>query len=185
LRGGRAQRSDKVFTSAVDYLVREQEPDGCWFGRWGTNYIYGTWSALIALDAAGLDKASTIIRRAAQWLLSKQREDGGWGEDGSSYWPGQPKGEGKVSTPSQTAWALLALMAAGEVDHPAVARGVSYLIATQNEQGLWDEDSYTAVGFPRVFYLRYHGYKAFFPLWALARYRNLQQGHVAQIKSGM
>ena len=153
----------------------EQEPEGCWFGRWGTNYIYGTWSALIALDAAEIDKSLPAIRRAARWLISKQRQDGGWGEDGASYWSGQPKGEGKASTPSQTAWALLGLMAAGEIDHPAVARGIDYLIATQNKNGLWDEAFYTAVGFPRVFYLRYHGYKAFFPLWALARYRNLQK----------
>src|SRR6185312_9936851 len=122
---------NKAFTRAIDYLIREQEPEGCWFGRWGTNYIYGTWSALLALNAAGIDKSSPTVRRAVRWLLSKQREDGGWGEDGGSYWPGQPKGECSVSTPSQTAWALLGLMAAGEVDHPSVARGVDHLIKSQ------------------------------------------------------
>jgi squalene-hopene/tetraprenyl-beta-curcumene cyclase len=160
-------------SGALAFLRREQEAEGSWFGRWGTNYIYGTWSALCGLNAAGVDPAMPEIRRAVDWLLACQRNDGGWGEDGASYWPDQPHGEGKVGTPSQTSWALLALMAAGEVNHPAVARGVDYLVETQSADGLWDEASYTAVGFPRVFYLRYHGYRAFFPLWALARYRNI------------
>jgi squalene-hopene/tetraprenyl-beta-curcumene cyclase len=162
--------------AAVGYLLREQESDGAWFGRWGTNYIYGTWSALCALAAAGVSRTAPAFRRAIQWLLARQRPDGGWGEDGASYWPDRPRGEGKESTASQTAWALLALMAAGEVDHPAVARGIGYLLAIQRPHGLWDEPWYTAVGFPRVFYLRYHGYRAYFPLWALARYRNLRRG---------
>src|SRR5258707_2661289 len=151
-------------SGALAFLRREQEAEGSWFGRWGTNYIYGTWSALCGLNAAGVDPAMPEIRRAVDWLLACQRNDGGWGEDGASYWPDQPHGEGKVGTPSQTSWALLALMAAGEVNHPAVARGVDYLVETQSADGLWDEASYTAVGFPRVFYLRYHGYRAFFPL---------------------
>jgi len=176
---------EKALPSAVAYLLREQEPEGCFFGRWGTNYIYGTWSALVALRAACFDKSSPVMRRAAQWLISKQRDDGGWGEDGASYWPDQPKGEGKQSTPSQTAWALLGLMAAGEKDHASVARGINYLITTQNKDGLWDEAFYTAVGFPRVFYLRYHGYKAFFPLWALARYRNLRREGAQRVIYGM
>ncbi|MGE3623850.1 MAG: squalene--hopene cyclase [Bdellovibrionales bacterium] len=178
-------RKDEQFARAVDYLIKEQEPEGCWFGRWGTNYVYGTWSALVALDAAGVARNSPVMRRAVDWLVSKQRSDGGWGEDGASYWHGQPKGEGKASTPSQTAWALLGLIAAGEANHPAVESGISYLIATQNDHGLWDEDLYTAVGFPRVFYLRYHGYKAFFPLWALARYRNVRQGRKSNVNLGM
>ncbi len=172
--GSRGSRG--ALEAGLAYLARVQERDGSWFGRWGTNYIYGTWSALIALDAAGVAKTAPMVRRAAEWLLSKQRDDGGWGEDGASYWPGAPHGEGKASTASQTAWALLGLMAAGEVNHPAVARGVRYLLATQRPHGLWDEPWYTAVGFPRVFYLRYHGYRAYFPLWALARYRNLRRG---------
>ncbi len=177
--------SPAALASGLDYLRRAQEADGSWFGRWGTNYIYGTWSALVALKAAGVEKTSPMVRRAADWLLAKQRSDGGWGEDGASYWPDVPHGEGKASTPSQTAWALLALMAAGEVDHPAVGRGVRYLLATQQASGRWDEPWYTAVGFPRVFYLRYHGYRAYFPLWALARYRNLRGGKGADATFGM
>ncbi len=169
---------------ALDYLLREQEPEGCWFGRWGTNYIYGTWSVLAALNAVGLPREHPAIRRAVAWLLAKQRADGGWGESGASYWADRPKGEGPASTPSQTAWALLGLMAAGEVDHPATARGIEYLIAEQAPQGLWEEKEYTAVGFPRVFYLRYHGYAAFFPLFALARYRNLSAGNSRHVAFG-
>jgi squalene-hopene/tetraprenyl-beta-curcumene cyclase len=175
----------QALSIGIDYLRREQESDGSWFGRWGTNYIYGTWSVLVALNGAGVDKADPMIRRAVDWLLSKQRPDGGWGEDGRSYWKYQPGGEGKASTPSQTAWALLALMAAGEATHPAVARGIGYLAATQQAHGLWDEEDFTAVGFPRVFYLRYHGYCAFFPLWALARYRNLSSGNQVTYRHGL
>ena len=165
----------------VAYLLKEQEADGSWFGRWGTNYIYGTWSALCALNAAGLDHQHQSFRRAVDWLLSRQREDGGWGEDGRSYWSDQPRGTAPYSTPSQTAWAVLAMMAAGEVHHPAVARGIDYLMNARNQDGIWDEEEYTAVGFPKVFYLRYHGYKHYFPLWALARYRNLRQGNSGRV----
>ena len=174
-------RTDPVAKEGVAYILAEQEQDGSWFGRWGTNYVYGTWSALCALNAAGLDHGLPAIRKAVTWLESKQRADGGWGEDGRSYWDGQPRGEGPVSTPSQTAWAVLGLMAAGEGDSPAVRRGVEYLLRTRSEEGLWDEEHYTAVGFPRVFYLRYHGYRAFFPLWALARYRNLTSGNAGPV----
>ncbi len=163
--------------AGIRYLRREQEADGSWFGRWGTNYIYGTWSVLAALNATGIEKSDPMIRRAVNWLLSKQRADGGWGEDGRSYWPDQKRGEARTGTVSQTAWALLALMAAGEAGHRAVARGVAYLLATQQPHGLWDEELFTAVGFPRVFYLRYHGYRAYFPLWALARYRTLSESN--------
>lgn len=155
------------------------------FKHRGTNYIYGTWSVLCALNAIGVLPSDPMVQKAVAWLVSKQRTDGGWGEDGTSYWADKPKGEGPVSTPAQTAWAVLALMAAGEVDHPSVVRGVQYLTDTQTEGGLWDETYYTAVGFPRVFYLRYHGYKAFFPVWALARYRNLQQSNALQVMHGM
>ncbi len=175
------RHKDVVAHEGVDYLLREQEADGSWFGRWGTNYIYGTWSSLAALNAAGLTHDHPAYRKAVRWLESKQREDGGWGEDGRSYWTGQPPGEGTVSTPSQTAWAVLGLMAAGEVASPAVARGIDYLIRTRNAEGLWDEEHYTAVGFPRVFYLRYHGYRQFFPVWALARYRNLTTGNAGPV----
>jgi squalene-hopene/tetraprenyl-beta-curcumene cyclase len=126
-----------------------------------------------------------MIRKAADWLASIQNTDGGWGEDAVSYRLDYRGWEAAPSTASQTAWALLALMAAGEVDHPTVARGVEYLIATQNENGLWDESRYTATGFPRVFYLRYHGYSKFFPLWALARYRNLRDTNSRVVGVGM
>ncbi|WP_420241817.1 squalene--hopene cyclase [Roseiterribacter gracilis] len=166
---------DAAVARAVQYLRNEQEEDGSWFGRWGSNYVYGTWSVLCALNAAGVPSDDPCVRKAAAWLASRQRADGGWGEDGHSYYEGKPTGAAEVSTASQTAWAVLGLMAAGEVDHPAVARGVEYLVDTQNDAGGWDERHYTAVGFPRVFYLRYHGYAAYFPLWALARYRSLQR----------
>jgi squalene-hopene/tetraprenyl-beta-curcumene cyclase len=174
-----------AMSSALAYLMREQEADGSWFGRWGTNYIYGTWSVLSALNAAGADPTAPAIRRAVDWLTARQRSDGGWGETGDSYYPGEPHGEAPYSAASQTAWALLALMAAGEVDHPAVARGIAYLIATQDRDGNWDEPWYTAVGFPRVFYLRYHGYRAFFPLWALARYRRLSLANSRRVPFGL
>ena len=160
----------------VAYLRDQQEEDGSWFGRWGTNYIYGTWSVLTALNAARIPVDDPAVRRGIDFLLRTQRDDGGWGEDCESY-AGTPPGEYYESLPSQTAWALLGLMAAGEVGHPAVARGVAYLQSVQGQDGLWREASYNAVGFPRVFYLKYHGYPRFFPLMALARYRNLIRGN--------
>ncbi len=172
-----------VIARALDYLRREQEPDGSWFGRWGTNYIYGTWSVLCALNAAGLEPSDPAVRRAADWLLAHQRPDGGWGEDEESY-ADAPPGTYKESVPSQTAWALLGLMAAGEADHPAVVRGVAWLADRQRADGEWDEAPYTAVGFPRVFYLRYDGYRLFFPLLALARYRNLRRGNSRRVAFG-
>jgi squalene-hopene/tetraprenyl-beta-curcumene cyclase len=178
-------KDDPAVARAIDYLRREQEADGSWYGRWGTNYIYGTWSALCALNAVGIEHSAPEIRRAVDWLLAQQHPDGGWGEGGESYYAGVAKSPKVVSTASQTAWAVLGLMAAGEVDHPAVARGVDFLTRTQNGEGLWDEQSYTAVGFPRVFYLRYHGYRAFFPLWAVSRYRNLTRGNSKTVAWGM
>jgi len=171
--------------AAIAYLRDGQEPDGSWFGRWGTNYVYGTWSVLAAFNSAGIAPDSSEVRRAVGWLLARQHKDGGWGEGGESYFPGAPHGDAPYSTPSQTAWALLALMAAGEASHPAVARGIAYLIDSQDQDGNWDEPWYTAVGFPRVFYLRYHGYRAFFPLWALARYRRLSRGNSQQVPFGI
>ena len=172
-----------VMVRALDFLTREQAADGSWFGRWGTNYIYGTWSVLCALNAAGLPHRDPRIRRAADWLLSVQRDDGGWGEDEESY-AGAPPGRYTSSTPSQTAWAVLGLMAAGEADHPAVARGIDYLVATRRRDGEWDEQPYTAVGFPRVFYLRYHGYRLYFPLLALARYRSARRTNTTRVTFG-
>ena len=177
-------RSHPVVARGLDYLRAEQEDDGSWYGRWGTNYIYGTWSVLCALNAAGDDPSAPHIRKAVDWLVAQQREDGGWGEDGATY-DNTRRGEVKESTASQTAWAVMGLMAAGEVDHPAVERGVRYLLDQPREGAEWDEPWFTAVGFPRVFYLRYHGYSAYFPLWALARYRNLARSNSKRVAHGM
>jgi squalene-hopene/tetraprenyl-beta-curcumene cyclase len=174
-----------VVAAAITYFNAEQEADGSWFGRWGTNYIYGTWSVLAALNSVGVPANSPEVRRALDWLLSRQHEDGGWGESGESYWPRASHGDAPCSTASQTAWALLAMMAAGKVGHPAVVRGIEYLINRQNHEGIWDEPWFTAVGFPRVFYLRYHGYRVFFPLWALARYRRLVAGNSRKVPFGI
>ncbi len=174
---------DPVMAKALAYLRREQEKDGSWFGRWGTNYIYGTWSVLCALNAAGLGPDDPAVKRAADWLVSVQREDGGWGEDEETY-ADAPPGKHKESTASQTAWAVLGLMAAGAVDHPAVARGIEYLSQTQRQDGEWTELPYTAVGFPRVFYLRYHGYRLYFPLLAMARFQNLKRGNTREVAYG-
>nr|UXE44787.1 squalene--hopene cyclase [uncultured bacterium] len=174
---------DPVMGRALAYLRREQEAEGSWFGRWGTNYIYGTWSVLCAFNAAGVSADDPAVRRAVAWLCSVQREDGGWGEDEETY-RDAPHGRYQESTPSQTSWALLGLMAAGEVDNPAVARGIDYLMNTQRADGEWREVPYNAVGFPRVFYLRYHGYRWYFPLMALARYRNLRRGNTRRVAFG-
>ena len=168
---------------ALAYLRREQEPNGSWFGRWGTNFIYGTWSVLCALNAAGIPAGDAAVRRAVDWLISVQREDGGWGEDEESY-ADAPPGVYKAPTPSQTAWAVLGLMAAGEADNKAVARGIAFLARTQRSDGEWDEKPYTAVGFPKVFYLKYHGYRLYFPLLALARYRTLSRGNTKRVGFG-
>ncbi len=173
----------KVLRRALDFLRREQEADGSWFGRWGTNHIYGTWSVLCALNAAGVPHEDAMVGRAVGFLLDTQREDGGWGEDEESY-AAAPHGRYAESTPSQTAWALLGLMAAGQTDHASVARGIAWLQRTQRAGGEWTELPYTAVGFPRVFYLRYHGYRLFFPLLALARYRNLLRGNTRRVAFG-
>ena len=166
------------------FLLDEQEANGSWFGRWGTNYIYGTWSVLCAFNAAGENPGAPHIRRAVEWLERRQRDDGGWGEDCASYRPDR-RDEAKASTPSQTAWALLALMAAGEVQGDAVRRGIDYLLDAPRQGGMWREDYHNAVGFPRVFYLKYHGYGLYFPFWALARYRRLTTGNSAATSYGM
>ena len=176
--------TDPALKRGVAFLKKEQEADGAWFGRWGTNYIYGTWSVLNALNAVGEDMQAPYIRKAVDWLLTHQNADGGWGEDGATYWA-ERRYECKASTPSQTAWAVLALMAAGEVDHPAVKRGVKFLLNHPREGSKWSETLFTAVGFPKVFYLRYDGYSRYFPLWALARYRNLQDSNSKTVSYGI
>jgi squalene-hopene/tetraprenyl-beta-curcumene cyclase len=174
-----------VLSRALDFLRRSQEADGSWYGRWGMNYIYGTWSVLAALNAAGVNSQATEIRRAVAWLVAKQNDDGGWGETGESYALEDRVRERAASTASQTAWALLGLMAAGEVRNPAVARGIDWLLQREDADGFWREPQFTATGFPRVFYLRYHGYAKFFPFWALARYRNLTQSGERCVRFGM
>jgi squalene-hopene/tetraprenyl-beta-curcumene cyclase len=175
--------------AAINYLRRTQFAEGSWYGRWGLNYIYGTWSVLCALNAAGIRHDDPMLQKAAGWLASIQNADGGWGEDATSYRLDYKQFDGGFdggpSTASQTAWALLGLMAAGEVENPAVARGIEYLMTTQTQKGVWDEQRHTATGFPRVFYLRYHGYSKFFPLWALARYRNLRNTNSRVVGVGM
>jgi squalene-hopene/tetraprenyl-beta-curcumene cyclase len=139
---------------------------------------------LLALNAVGEDPAAPYVRKAVEWLMSRQRKDGGWGEDCASYWQ-EHNGEVKASTPSQTAWAVLGLMAVGEVDSEHVDRGIDHLLAAPRDGGKWHETFYNAVGFPRVFYLSYHGYSGYFPLWAIARYRNLRQGNARTTMYGM
>jgi len=170
---------------AVEFLRQNQEVDGSWYGRWGMNYIYGTWSVLCALSIVGVSPKAPEIRRAVSWLNAAQNDDGGWGETGDSYGPEYRGYERAPSTPSQTAWALLGLMAADEVRNSAVRRGVEYLLHRQSADGFWHEPQFTATGFPRVFYLRYHGYSKFFPLWALARYRNLARAGERRLRFGM
>ena len=182
---GETRETSAALARGIDALLSDQEEDGGWFGRWGMNYIYGTWSALCALAAVGEDLRSEPVRRAVTWLIRIQNADGGWGESGDSYRLDHGEIEPSPSTASQTSWALLGLMAAGEADHPAVARGIAHLAATQSEDGFWSEPFHTATGFPRVFYLRYHGYSKFFPLWALARYRNLKRGNSRAAIFGM
>jgi len=163
-----------VVARAHEYLKREQEPDGSWFGRWGVNYVYGTSGVLRALEAAGFG-SSARSERAADWLVRVQNADGGFGETILSYYDPARKGEGK-STASQTAWGLIGLLATLGPTAPAVERAVDWLISHQNEDGTWDEDAFTGTGFPRVFYLKYHLYRNSFPLYALARYDNLRNG---------
>ncbi len=157
------------------YLRAQQEPDGSWFGRWGTNYIYGTWSVLSAAEQCGFDPGAEWIRRAVRWLKSCQNGDGGWGESNGTYYPDGPSAGAGPSTPCQTAWAIMGLLCAGECDAPETLAGVRYLLAQQRDDGLWDSPYFNAPGFPRVFYLKYHGYYAYFPLWALARFTRSQR----------
>ena len=182
---GERPGANPMLRAAVDYLRDTQLRDGSWYGRWGMNYIYGTWSALCALNAAGVKPDSDLVCNAADWLAGIQNPDGGWGEDGTSYKLGYRGYERAPSTASQTAWALMGLMAAGRTDDEAVARGIAYLASTQNQDGFWTESRFTATGFPRVFYLRYHGYRRYFPLWALARYRTLKSGNSRAVAFGM
>jgi len=175
----------QALAKGLAFLRRTQEADGSWYGRWGMNYVYGTWSVLCALHAAGIDRHAREVRRAVTWLFAAQNEDGGWGETADSYDLDYRGHERAPSTPSQTAWALLGLLTVGEERSAAVERGVDFLLRRQGADGFWREPQFTATGFPRVFYLRYHGYARFFPLWALARYRNLTQSNERLAHCGM
>lgn len=155
---------------ALGFLKKEQCADGSWFGRWGVNYIYGTWQVLRGLHSVHEDMRSDYVEAAARWLRSIQNQDGGWGESCLSYDDPAHKGRGP-STPSQTAWALMGLFAAGDFSSSAVRRGVSYLLEKQNDAGGWVEKEWTGTGFPRVFYLKYHLYPLYFPLMALGMYQ--------------
>ncbi|MFL5328005.1 MAG: squalene--hopene cyclase [Gemmataceae bacterium] len=154
---------------AIEFLRRTQEPDCGWPGRWGVNYIYGTWQVLQGLAAIGFDTTDLMVRRAAEWLKRVQQPSGAWGESCASYDDRSLAGVG-APTASQTAWALLGLIAAGEADSPAVEAGVDWIVKTQKSDGMWQEDHFTGTGFPKVFYLKYHYYALYFPLMTLARY---------------
>lgn len=154
---------------AINFLKEQQEADGSWFGRWGVNYIYGTSTVLMGLQAIGEDPSQPYIRKAAQWLMSKQNRDGGWGESCLSYEDDSYRGVGN-STPSQTAWALLGLIAAGQAKNPQAFSGAHYLLNSQRPDGSWQEEEFTGTGFPKVFYLKYHMYRLYFPLMALAKF---------------
>jgi squalene-hopene/tetraprenyl-beta-curcumene cyclase len=158
---------------AVTFLTRRQEADGTWYGRWGCNYIYGTWLALRGLERVAVDLSQERWQRAAAWLRRHQNEDGGWGELPRSYDDASSKGSGP-STPSQTAWALMGLAAAGDSRSSSVRRGVRYLLENQLYDGSWQDAYWTGTGFPKVFYLRYHLYATYFPLWALSEYAAAQ-----------
>lgn len=165
-------RNHSAVVQALDFLKAEQEPEGPWWGRWGVNYIYGTWSVFGGLEAIGEDMNQPYIRKAVNWLKSKQNLDGGWGEVCESYDDRSLMGCGP-STPSQTGWALLSLFAAGEIHSSAASLGVGYLVTTQKQDGSWDEDAFTGTGFPKFFMIKYHIYRNCFPLTALGRYRRL------------
>ena len=179
-------RSDRRVERAVEFVFSQQEPDGSWFGRWGVNYVYGTFLVLQGLEAIGVDHDEPRVQRAAGWLRAVQNSDGGWGETCVTYDEPSMRGLGP-STPSQTAWGVLGLLASGDFESESVAWGVRWLVSRQREDGSWDESvgdgptrqsRYTATGFPRVFYLAYHLYRQYFPLLALSKYKRVAEGAI-------
>jgi squalene-hopene/tetraprenyl-beta-curcumene cyclase len=162
---------------AVAFIRSHQDDDGSWWGRWGGNYVYGTWQILTGLKAVGEDMSQEYIQRAAAWLKSVQKPDGSFGETADSYEDKSLKGTG-ASTASQTAWGAMGLMAALGADDPAAGRAVQWLVNNQGADGNWEEHYYTGTGFPKVFYLKYHLYRLYFPLTALARYARLTGARV-------
>jgi len=185
-------RKDKRVEKAIHFIFNEQEPDGSWFGRWGVNYLYGTFLVLRGLEAMGVWNHEPQIQQAAEWIRMVQNADGGWGETCGSYDDPNQRGIGP-STPSQTAWALLGLLAAGDIRSDSVAKGIKWLLARQKKDGSWDESIweeslgegrtrqalYTGTGFPRVFYLAYHLYRNYFPLLALTTYKKALEHEAA------
>jgi len=160
---------------AIQYLIDTQEDDGSWYGRWGVNYIYGTWQVLRGLRAIGQDMTRDWILRGRDWLESCQNDDGGWGETCASYEAREFKGKGE-STASQTAWAVMGICACGDLDRLSIQRGLRFLLGSQKPDGSWDEPQITGTGFPRVFYLKYDMYRQNFPLLGLATYVNYRSG---------
>jgi len=160
---------EPAVSRAIEYLRATQEPDGSWFGRWGVNYIYGTWQAIEGLRAVGVSRGDPLVAQGVKWLKSKQQANGAWGESPASYADPSLKGVGEP-TASQTAWAVAGLVAAGEYSSPSARRGVQWLLTTQRPDGDWNEAAFTGTGFPKVFYLRYHYYRISFPLIAIARW---------------
>jgi len=174
-------RTYSCVQKAITFLKSEQEADGSWYGRWGVNYIYGTWQAVRGLTCAGESPAETYIQNALDWLRSVQQPDGGWGERCDTYDDPSRKGKGP-STPSQTAWAIMTFLSCGLLDDPAMERGLRYLLSTQRPDGTWDEDEFTGTGFPKVFYLEYTYYRHYFPLLALGMYQRLHRYQRARRK---
>ncbi|MEJ2108749.1 MAG: squalene--hopene cyclase, partial [Acidobacteriota bacterium] len=166
---------------AVRFIEFEQEPEGCWFGRWGVNYIYGTWQVVCGLKTVGIDMNRPWIQKAGQWLRSIQNQDGSFGESADTYENPARKGTGP-STPSQTAWGTMALMAIFGPHDPGVRKGIRYLLDTQLESGSWDEPWFTGTGFPRVFYLRYHLYRLYFPIMCLGRWQKTVEGQMSKVE---
>ncbi|MBO0910381.1 MAG: squalene--hopene cyclase [Acidobacteria bacterium] len=167
-------RNHRAVKRAIQFIRKEQEPDGSWFGRWGVNYLYGTALVLRGLEAMAVDHHEPYIQQAAEWIRMVQNSDGGWGETCGSYDDANTKGVGP-STPSQTAWAIMGLLAANDTASESVSRGIAYLLKTQKKDGSWDEAWYTGTGFPRVFYLMYHLYRQYFPLIALTTYEKVMR----------
>jgi squalene-hopene/tetraprenyl-beta-curcumene cyclase len=174
-------RKEKFLSRAIEYMRETQEEDGSWYGRWGVNYIYGTWQGLRGLYYIGEDMNQDWIVRARDWLESCQNPDGGWGETCASYDDSRLKGQG-ASTPSQTAWALMGMLGFNDPARPSVQRAVQYLTTTQSDDGSWREDYITGTGFPCVFYLKYDLYRTNWPMIALSEFRQLLRARSAKVQ---
>jgi squalene-hopene/tetraprenyl-beta-curcumene cyclase len=174
-----------VIQKGVRFLKNEQEKDGSWFGRWGANYIYGTWSVLHALKAAGEDMNTDYIKKSITWIKNKQNKDGGWGEDCATYWKEKKNMPSIKSMPSQTSWGILSLLLTEKIDNKHIVNGINFLKKNFDKKKLWTDHNFNAVGFPKVFYITYHGYAKYFTNWALSRYQNLKSGNKTNIILGL